>query len=58
MFLCAISKTLLHNTELTKEYEEANFIIWHTVFSEFGIQPGIQTSEDRQFCNDLDAAGL
>jgi hypothetical protein len=38
----AISKTILHNMELIKEYEEANFNIWRTVFGEFSIQPGIQ----------------
>ena len=54
----AILKTLLHDMGLLKEYEEANFIIWRTVFSEISIQPGIQAGEDRQFRNDLYAAGL
>ena len=58
LHLYAIFKTLLHSMELINQYEEANFIIWYTVFGEFSIQPGIQTGEDRQFRNDLDAAGL
>jgi hypothetical protein len=47
VLLCAIFKTILQNMELIKEYEETNFIIWHTVFGEFSIQPGVQAGEDR-----------